>query len=75
MSDRGSWRRYVQRHGFGEAARAFVERFLYQSRRCVITYSPAAGPPAIDREFKTLNWLLFLDTAELEETIYCSFFR
>ncbi|MGQ0704222.1 MAG: GNAT family N-acetyltransferase [Gemmatimonadales bacterium] len=33
------------------------------------------GPPAIDREFKTLNWLLFLDTAELDQTTYLSFFR
>ncbi len=33
------------------------------------------GPPAIDREFKTIDWLVLLDTAELPPLVYRSLFR
>jgi len=34
----------------------------------------ALGPPAIDREFKTIDWLVLLDVAELEPVTFRSFF-
>jgi GNAT superfamily N-acetyltransferase len=49
MSAPGNWWRYVRQHGIGDAVGAFVDRFLYYSCRCVITYSAAGGPPAVDR--------------------------
>jgi putative hemolysin len=33
------------------------------------------GPPAIDREFKTIDFLVGLDTLRLEPVVYRSFFR
>lgn len=33
------------------------------------------GPPAIDREFKTIDWLVLLDVAELPGITYRAFFR
>jgi putative hemolysin len=33
------------------------------------------GPPAIDREFKTIDWLVLLDTAELPSLVHRSMFR
>ena len=33
------------------------------------------GPPAIDREFKTIDWLVLLDTADLPSLIHRSMFR
>ena len=35
----------------------------------------ALGPPAIDPEFKTIDWLVLLDVAELDGLTYRSFFR
>jgi putative hemolysin len=35
----------------------------------------ALGPPAIDREFKTIDWLVLLDVEELEPVTFRSFFR
>jgi len=35
----------------------------------------ALGPPAIDREFKTIDWLVLLDVEELDRSIFRSFFR
>jgi putative hemolysin len=35
----------------------------------------ALGPPAIDREFKTIDWLVLLDVVELEPVTFRSFFR
>ena len=34
----------------------------------------ALGPPAIDREFKTIDWLVLLDVGELEPLTFRSFF-
>lgn len=33
------------------------------------------GPPAIDRAFKTIDWLVMLDTRELDPLTYRTFFR
>jgi putative hemolysin len=33
------------------------------------------GPPAIDREFKTIDWLVLLDVKELGVPTFRSFFR
>jgi putative hemolysin len=33
------------------------------------------GPPALDREFKTIDWLVLLDVAELPGVTYRAFFR
>lgn len=33
------------------------------------------GPPAIDRAFKTIDWLVLLDTAELPTLVYRTMFR
>jgi len=33
------------------------------------------GPPAIDHEFKTIDWLVLLDTAELPALVYRTMFR
>jgi putative hemolysin len=33
------------------------------------------GPPAIDREFKTIDWLALLDVEELDAQTHSSFFR
>ena len=33
------------------------------------------GPPAIDREFKTIDWLVLLDVEELPRLTYRAFFR
>ncbi len=33
------------------------------------------GPPAIDREFKTIDWLVLLDVKELDVPTFWSFFR
>jgi putative hemolysin len=35
----------------------------------------ALGPPAIDREFKTLDWLVLLDVLELDQLTFRTFFR
>jgi putative hemolysin len=35
----------------------------------------ALGPPAIDPEFKTIDWLVLLDVTELEPVTFRSFFR
>jgi putative hemolysin len=34
----------------------------------------ALGPPAIDREFKTIDWLVLLDIHELAPLTFRSFF-
>jgi len=34
----------------------------------------ALGPPAIDREFKTIDWLVLLDVEELDRSTFRSFF-
>jgi hypothetical protein len=44
----GSWRRYLDPRGVIGAIRTFIDRCVYRSYRCVITYSPAGGPPAVD---------------------------
>jgi putative hemolysin len=33
------------------------------------------GPPALDRRFKTIDWLVLLDTATIDPAVYQSFFR
>ena len=33
------------------------------------------GPPAVDRDFKTVNWLVLLDVNDLDQPTYRSFFR
>jgi putative hemolysin len=33
------------------------------------------GPPAIDREFKTIDWLVILDTAAIDPATHRTFFR
>jgi putative hemolysin len=33
------------------------------------------GPPAIDRDFKTIDWLVLLNVAELDRLTYRAFFR
>jgi len=33
------------------------------------------GPPALDRRFKTIDWLVLLDTATIDPAIHQSFFR
>ena len=48
MTRLGNWWRYVNSRGVSDAVRAFIDRFVYRSHACVITYSPAAGPPAVD---------------------------
>ena len=35
----------------------------------------ALGPPAIDREFKTIDWLVMLDVEELDRFTYRAFFK
>jgi putative hemolysin len=35
----------------------------------------ALGPPAIDREFKTIDWLVLLDVLELDQLTFRTFFR
>lgn len=35
----------------------------------------ALGPPAIDREFKTIDWLVLLDIEELDRFTYRAFFK
>lgn len=35
----------------------------------------ALGPPAIDREFKTIDWLVLLDVRELDGLTFRTFFR
>jgi putative hemolysin len=35
----------------------------------------ALGPPAIDREFKTIDWLVLLDVLELDRLTFRTFFR
>ncbi len=35
----------------------------------------ALGPPAIDREFRTIDWLVLLDTSELPGLVHRSLFR
>ena len=42
------WGRSVRDRGLDVAVRAVIGRFVYRSYRCVITYSLAAGPPAVD---------------------------
>jgi GNAT superfamily N-acetyltransferase len=48
MSRPGRWWRHLRRRGLLAAGSAFVDRFVYHSYRCVITYNAAAGPPAVD---------------------------
>jgi putative hemolysin len=33
------------------------------------------GPPAVDRAFKTIDWLALLDTRELDPITHRTFFR
>lgn len=33
------------------------------------------GPPALDRDFKTTNWLLWVDTSDLDPLTYRAFFQ
>jgi putative hemolysin len=33
------------------------------------------GPPAVDRLFKTIDWLVILDTREIDSATYRTFFR
>lgn len=33
------------------------------------------GPPAIDRQFKTIDWLVMLDVREIDPMTYRHFFR
>ena len=33
------------------------------------------GPPAVDRDFKTVNWLVLLDVNDLDQPTFRSFFR
>ena len=48
MSRLGNWWHYVRQHGVIATSRRLIDRFVYHSYRCVITYSPAGGPPAVD---------------------------
>jgi GNAT superfamily N-acetyltransferase len=49
MSRLKNWLRYARKHGLLAASRAFRDRWIYRSYRCVITYSVAAGPPVPDQ--------------------------
>jgi putative hemolysin len=46
---------------------------LFQA--CLTMGARILGPPAIDREFKTIDWLVLLDTAELDRFTYQAFFK
>jgi putative hemolysin len=35
----------------------------------------ACGPPAIDRAFKTIDWLVMLDIQSIDSATYRTFFR
>ena len=49
MTPLARWWRYLHERGVFAAIRAFIDRCVYSSYRCIINYSPAEGPPAVDR--------------------------
>ena len=49
MSRLGNWWRHVRRHGLIASAGVFVDRVIYHSHRCVITWTSLDGPPQPDR--------------------------
>jgi putative hemolysin len=46
---------------------------LFQA--CLTMGARILGPPAIDREFKTIDWLVLLDITELDQFTYQAFFK
>lgn len=46
---------------------------LFQA--CLTMGAKILGPPAIDREFKTIDWLVLLDVTELDRYTYQAFFK
>jgi GNAT superfamily N-acetyltransferase len=49
MTRLGNWWRYIRQRGLLAAGRALIDRFIYRSHRCIVTWNLLAGPPAPDR--------------------------